>query len=64
MQDVLTADSAVQGVSAVKLNMPGCKETEVQAKVELAETKADASSAGLPGLSAALPAMSMHPPDE
>ena len=60
----LTAEYAMQGVSAVKLNVPACKETEVSAKVEPAETKEDTGVAGLPTLSIALPATSMHPADD
>ena len=55
--NVLTAVFAVQGVSAVKLNVPGHKQTkEVVAKNEPAEAKSGPTLAGGPQTSADLPA--------
>ncbi len=56
MKGFLIAESAVQGVSAVKLNVPGRKQSEVLAKFEPAGTKADTNLGGAPQKFAYLPA--------
>ena len=50
------AESAMQGVSAVKLNVPSSKVTEAKPKAEPTQAKAGPIVKGVPGLSVCLSA--------